>query len=167
VSKLCCLLVLTIAVAGCGEEVVKPEGSSDWMLGIFSNRNVRDSTNGIASVGHYEFREDGTLAEVAITHCEENREELLHEYEWSHAGDSLVIVDDPKPESDIDQWLVRPGEACNTLQVDEVQGGQAYPGFTLWRGAVCMKALPPCGEAIECPSCETVWCDELPLPCDE
>jgi hypothetical protein len=164
-NKACRPLLLALAVTACEPEV-EVESTSDWMLGTFSNTYPRNSTIGLTSVGHYEFRADGTLRVIALTGCEANSEEPIHEYTWRRAGDSRVIVDVAAPETpSVQAWIVTQGEDCNTLQVDEVQDGQLRDGPTLWRGALCMKTLPPCG-SVECPSCETVWCDEAPAACE-
>jgi hypothetical protein len=136
------------------------------MLGTFSTRGVPHRSVGLTSLGHYIFHEDGTLEEIAITGCEENQEELLQVYEWSRAGDALVIVDMPDGDT-FEEWLVTLGDTCNTLEVDQIQDGESSGGFPLTRGAVCMKELPPCPEGTSCDSCETVWCDEPPPPCGE
>jgi hypothetical protein len=110
------------------------------------------------------------LRNLRVMYAEEPsrvRDRLIHEYTWRRAGDSQVVVDIPAPENSFVQaWIITPGEDCNTLQVDEVQDGQSRGGPTLWRGALCMKKLPPC-DSVECPSCETVWCDEPPAACEE
>jgi hypothetical protein len=156
-------LVLALAATGCGSEVTEP---NDWMLGAFSSRNVKDRSPGLSALGQYHFREDGTLTLLAITNCAENREKLMEEYTWSRAGSSLVLVD--MPEGAIhEEWRVTLGETCNTMQVNPIQDGEVDGRFTLWRGAVCMKELPPCEEGYECETCETAWCDEPPPPCDE
>ena len=90
VSKSCRLLVLTLVAGGCGSEV-EVEARTDWVLGTFSNQYVGNRTIGPPSLGQYHFREDGTLAEIAITYCGENSEELLQQYKWSRAEDWLVI----------------------------------------------------------------------------
>ncbi len=157
-------LLPTLLLVGCSSEV---EGTSDWMLGTFSNTRVNDQSIGLASLGRYEFRENGTLVLLGITHCAENREELVQEYRWRRDGDSQVIVEVPEPENTVFQtWVVTLGKDCNTLKVDQIQDGESRGGFTLWRGAVCMQDLPPC-DGVECPSCETVWCDEPPPACSE
>jgi len=136
------------------------------MLGTFSNRKIRDHSVGLSSLGQYVFHEDGTLAVIALTECEENKPELLQEYTWSRAGDSLVVVE--VPEEDIfEAWRVTPGETCDTLLVEQIQHGDPAITFPLIRGAVCMKELPPCLEGTSCETCETTWCDEAPPPCGE
>jgi hypothetical protein len=156
------VLVLALAAVGCSTEVTE---STDWMLGTFSSRFVGDRPIGLSALGQYHFREDGTLALISITNCGENREEPFQEYKWSRAGNWLVIVD--MPEGDIfDEWRVTPGDNCNSVEVDQVQYGAVNGKFTLARGAVCLKELPPCEEG-DCATCETAWCDEPPPPCDE
>jgi len=153
VSKSCRLLVLALVVGGCGSEV---EARSDWVLGTFSDHYVNDTT--ISGLNRYHFREDGTLAETR------NQEELLQEYKWSRAGEWLVIVDVPE-DSIHDEWRVVPGETCNFVDVNPIQYGKVAGSFTLSRGAVCMKELPPCQYGLQCETCETDWCDEPPPPC--
>jgi len=164
VSKSCRALLAALVVVGCSSEV---EGTSDWMLGTFSDTNVNDSTAGLASLTRYEFREDGTLALTGVTHCAENRLGTPREYRWRRDGDEQVIVEIPESENAVFQsWVITRGGECNTLQVDQIQDGEPKGGPRLWRGAVCMQDLPPC-DGVECPSCETVWCDEPPPACSE
>jgi hypothetical protein len=92
---------------------------------------------------------------------------FYREYRWRRDGDEQVIVDIPEGENAVfEQWIITRGEECNTLQVDQIQDGDSKGGPTWWRGAVCMRELPPCG-GIECPSCETVWCNEPPRACTD
>jgi hypothetical protein len=159
------VLALALVAVGCGQ-VDSPDQPSDWMLGTFSDRNVKDRSVGLSSLGRYVFHDDGTLDVIAIIDCEENEERPLHRYTWSRVGDALVMVD--MPEGDIyESWRVTPGEDCSTLHVEQVQHGDPIEGPTLLRGEVCMKELPPCPEGTSCETCETVWCDDAPPPCDD
>jgi hypothetical protein len=157
--------LLAVALSGCSK--VEADAESDWMLGTFSARYPGDSTIGLASVGHYEFLEDGTLKEVAVVGCQANQEEPVREYKWRRDGDQRVIVDVPPPDNEVFQsWIIIPGEDCNSVQVHMIQDDEVEATITLWRGAVCLWELPPC-EAGSCPSCVTDWCDEPPPACEE
>ncbi len=149
------------AVVACGPAA----GTSDWMLGTFSDTKIKQEAYGL---GHDEFHEDGRLVLINVTRCGENVREQVLEYEWRRDGDSHVIVELNGPEGGVDQWLISAGETCETLKVEEVVDGEAFFGFTLWRGAVCMELLPPCTpEQVERPGCKTVWCDGPPPECEE
>jgi hypothetical protein len=87
-SKSCRLLLFAVALSRCSK--VETEADSDWMLGTFSARFPGDSTVGLSSVGHYEFREDGTLRQFVLTGCQANFEEPIQEYKWRRAGESRV-----------------------------------------------------------------------------
>jgi hypothetical protein len=155
-SKSCRLLLLALTVAGC---------DADWVLGPFSNRYVPSHEVGLASVARYEFREDGTLIRTVVTGCGDKKQEVREEYKWRSDGPSLVIVADVREGDSLEDWHIRQGEACNTIDVERVAGGAVTGTLTLKRGAVCLYELPPCD--INCEACETGWCDEPPPECED
>jgi hypothetical protein len=163
VKKRCGFLLPVLSVLGCGSDV---ESTSDWMLGTFSNRSVPDNTVGLTSVVRHEFREDGTLVRTIVRGCGADRQEVVEQYDWRRDGDALVLVTGVQEGDSFEEWRITPGDACDTLEVERLQDGVVWGSFTLMRGAVCMSELPPCG-GVECPSCETVWCDEQPPTCDD
>jgi hypothetical protein len=72
------------------------------------------------------------------------------------------------PEGDVfKEWRVSPGATCNTLHIDKIQDNNPVDSFSITRKAICMKSLPPCPEGTSCEGCETIWCDNEPLPCRE
>jgi hypothetical protein len=152
-SKSCALLLLALAVVGC---------DADWVLGTFST-----TPNEVAVVGvdRHEFREDGTLIRTLVTRCGEEQQEVREEYKWQSDGPSLVIVADVREGDSVEDWHIRQGAVCNTIDVERVAGGEPRGTFTLRRGAVCLYKLPPC--EIECEVCDTKWCDEPPPECED
>ena len=161
----CSLVVLLLLAAACGPES-KDKDDTDWILGVFSNRDVRDDSVGLSSVAHYEFRDDGTLIGTVLRNCAENSEEPLFEYEWTRESDDAVLVELPDEDGVDNTWRMVPGSDCTWLRVESLQDGE-FVDYTGWtRGAVCMKELPPCPEGTSCETCETVWCDEPPPPCE-
>jgi len=160
----CSLVGLLLVATACGPES-KDKDDTDWILGVFSNRDVGDSSLGLDGVGRYNFREDGTLSIGGVSECEKNIETVTDEYEWSRESDDLVVVSVPE-DSIFEEWRVTPGSDCNSVRVDQIQDGEARVSYGLTRGAVCMKELPPCPEGTSCEDCETVWCDEPPPPCE-
>lgn len=161
-KKLCCLLFLALAAAGCS-----PGDSSPWILGTFSNVRVGVQSHTSEPVTHYEFREDGALVIRVLKSCEPNRGTVDDELQWSTEGDSLVVAE-VTDNTFLEALHFKPGENCNRLQVNMVDNGTPSVGLPLWRGAVCFNKLPPCPpDAQQCDSCETVWCDEPPPPCTD
>ncbi len=147
------LLALPLNVVGC---------NADWALGTFSST---PNAVGVVAVDRHDFREDGTLIRTLVTRCGEEQQEVREEYKWRSDGPSLVIVADVREGDTFEDWHVRQGEVCNTIDVERVSGGQVRGTFTLRRGAVCLYELPPCD--INCEACETGWCDEPPPECED
>lgn len=169
------LALIALALVACGPEV---HDKPDWMLGTFSDRSVRDASIGVTGVAHYEFLDDGTLLKGGVSECEANIESEPATYAWKRTSEETIVVNLPSTGSGVDAWEFHPGAYnadpdvesdwyCNKLRWDEVRNGVGVVGTTyLQRGAVCMKALPPCEEGTSCASCETIWCDDAPPECE-
>ncbi len=159
------LLLLPFLTAACGPETNDNDKSDDWLLGVFSNRNVGDSSPGLDGVGRYEFRDDGTLTIGGVSGCEKNIVTVTDEYQWTRKGDDAVVVELPE-DSAVEEWRISPGSDCSWVQVEWLQDDEVANTTGWIRGAVCMKELPPCPEGTSCETCETIWCDEPPPPCE-
>jgi hypothetical protein len=151
-SKAFLFVLLALAVAGC----------DDWMLGTYSST---PNEVGVMGVDRYEFRGDGTLIRTAVMGCGEKQREVREEYKWRAEGPSLMIVADIREGDSVEDWHIRRGEACNTIEVERVVGEKVQGTFSLRLGAVCMYELPPC--EINCEACDTKWCDEPPPECED
>lgn len=162
--KLHALSIVIVAAAACGPDANQ---NRDWIVGTFSNTSAGVRGHDLA-VQHYEFDENGTLSITALSGCQENEEQPLHEYKWNRTDENVIEVELPDDGSGIDAWRITPGRECSKVVREELSDGEVVDDpSTLVRGAVCMSDLPPCPEGTECDSCETVWCDEAPSDCDD
>jgi hypothetical protein len=157
------LALVAALLSACGPQA---RDDGDWMLGTFSDPGPGLRSAGPIGLRHYEFHDDGTLSVIGVTECGDNNEELRFEAEWVQQGQDEIVVELPEEDA-IDAWLITPAPECGSVQVEWLQEG-AVENTTSWtRGIVCTRELPACAEGTSCESCETVWCDEPPPPCDD
>jgi hypothetical protein len=153
------------ALASCGPEAHGEPDQPEWLIGTFSTVAPGISDINVNSVGHYEFREDGTLTVAGVSGCRTPAPIEPVIKQWEVDG-GVVRVDDPEPGTVFDAWVLRQGETCGVVYVDRVEGEQQKE-FTQWaRGRVCLRELPPCPQGTSCASCQTVLCDGEPVECE-
>ena len=158
------MLMLALACVGCGPSASTPENPPEvesWLLGAFSRQKpplfTMDHT-----IQRITFNADHTAFSQTIVLSDQSSNERLRI--WEARSDEEVAVPMNPDETASKEYLVSPGEDCNTIELRIVSNTDIISDPAPWsRGEVCVREEAPDGHS----SYELYWCDEPPPECDE
>ena len=176
------VLLLFAVLFGCGPEIGNAEsgaasgdsGESDegedptWMLGVFteSGWSVGGETTTVINV---EFLPDGEMVRRTVTGCRDvSRKERTDTFRWTllESGEIEVEYFDGEETSYSTVRRVGCDREVDALEWETYRESPPTTfTTTLWRGEMCLEHDKNAQHGD--PTCETVWCDEPPPPCQE
>jgi len=158
------LLLGALACIGCGPSASRPDDPPEvesWLLGAFSSQKPPKFTM-YHTIQRITFDADHTAFSQTLVVTGGSSDERLRT--WEARTDEEVAVLFAEPMTGIKEFLVNPGEDCNTIEIQIVsQNGATSGGGRWYRGEVCVREQAP-----DAPGhYELAWCDEPPPPCDD
>ncbi len=156
------LLLCVSLASGCGDDLA---GTSDWMVGVYSDRMPGLQNSHDVYVDQYEIRADGTFLVHALRVCGSNTF-TEKAYTWEHLDADTIKVKFPEgAPGGFEAWHISRGKDCNEILVGYENHGEVFVEVPYQRGAVCLERVTCPSGTVECDYCKTVWCDEPPPPC--